>query len=49
MQTGLAEYALEAAEEKYYASRKREPLGRPVQRGHVLPEHTGDTKFKFGV
>lgn len=35
-------------QESIYASAKAEPLGRSMDRGHVLPEHMGSDKFAFG-
>jgi hypothetical protein len=35
-------------QESIYASTKAEPLGRSMDRGHVLPEHMHGDKFSFG-
>jgi hypothetical protein len=43
-----AEQRLEKRE-SIYESRRREPLGKPYSRGHVLPAQTKEPKFSFGV
>ena len=35
--------------ESHYASRKREPLGKSLQRDYIFPEEVKNDKFKFGV
>jgi hypothetical protein len=35
--------------ESIYASHRREPLGKPYNRGHVLPAQTQQQDFSFGV
>jgi hypothetical protein len=35
--------------ESIYDSRRREPLGKPYSRGHMLPPETQRTDFSFGV
>jgi hypothetical protein len=35
-------------QESIYASTKAEPLGRSMERGHVLPAHMTGDKFAFG-
>lgn len=35
-------------QESIYASTKAEPLGRSMDRGHVLPAHMHEEKFAFG-
>lgn len=35
-------------QESIYASTKAEPLGRSMDRGHVLPEHMTGDQFAFG-
>lgn len=47
-QTEMEEY-VQARKEAVYRSTQREPLGRPMQRGHVLPPQTQAADFKFGV
>lgn len=39
---------LNEQKESIYQSRIREPLGSGYRRGHVLPAHTQDPKFRFG-
>ncbi|MCQ2821484.1 MAG: hypothetical protein MJ252_29860 [archaeon] len=36
-------------EDKFYASHKREPLGKGLQREYIFPEQCKDPQFKFGV
>ncbi|MCQ2817698.1 MAG: hypothetical protein MJ252_10575 [archaeon] len=36
-------------ENKFYASRKREPLGKGLIRDYIFPEEVKQEKFKFGI
>lgn len=39
----------QAIKESLYLTAKREKLGKPVERGHVLPQTTKEPGFRFGV
>lgn len=46
--SGFGEFRQEV-HERVYASSYREPLGRSLQRGHVLPRVVSQPNFRFGV
>lgn len=45
---GPIRHLINSRAEEVYASKKMEPLGRSIVRGHVLPEITKDSNFAFG-
>ena len=46
--SGFGEYT-QQVQERVYASTYREPLGRSLQRGYVLPRITSQPNFRFGI
>ncbi|CEM29762.1 unnamed protein product [Vitrella brassicaformis CCMP3155] len=46
---GLKAFDDDRKEETLYASRRREPRGKSMFRGHVLPAKTDEAGFRFGV
>ena len=48
IESEIGEY-FEQRKESIYASRRRQPLGRSYNRGHVLSEQTKSPDFKFGT
>ena len=43
------QYFMNQLKEKHYASAKREPLGKSLQRDYIFPETVKQDGFKFGV